>query len=130
MAAQPEGRHRGTLVCVVLKAKNLPNKRSIGKQDPYTVLQLGSEQQKTQPDKRGGQHPTWDEQLHFEIYDDMEDTSLGHSVTATGTIKGPPRKTPKILQVTCYADDAREPEMIGEGTVELDNTLKTGEFDG
>ena len=65
--------HKGTLVCVVLKARNLPNKKSIGKQDPYTVLTMGTEQQKTKPDKRGGQHPTWDEQLHFEIYDDMED---------------------------------------------------------
>lgn len=93
-----EPKHKGTLACVVLKAvslcgnrcagwdlgtdspagvvlvqKNLPNKRSIGKQDPFAVLSIGTEKQKTKPDKRGGQHPTWDEQLHFEIYEDVED---------------------------------------------------------
>ncbi len=118
-----EGVHRGTLVCVVLKAKNLPNKRSIGKQDPYCVLQLGAEQQKTKPDKRGGQHPTWDEQLHFEIHDDMEDT-------AKSPVKSSAKSTPKVLKVACWADDVRDPEFIGEGIVELDETLKTGEYDG
>mgnify|MGYP000627958356 CR=1 FL=1 len=124
-----EGRHRGTLVCVVLKAKNLPNKRSIGKQDPYCVLQLGDELQKTKPDKRGGQHPTWDEQLHFEVYEDMEDATKG-SVGQSGTVKGNSKKTPKVLKVSCYADDVRDPEIIGEGIVDLSTTFKTGEFDG
>ncbi|KDN36196.1 hypothetical protein K437DRAFT_260196 [Tilletiaria anomala UBC 951] len=130
MSAHNDTTHRGTLVCVVLKAKNLPNKRSIGKQDPYCVLQLAAEQQKTQPDKRGGQHPTWDEQLHFEIYDDMEDSTKldSWSKNGDGTAKAS-RKTPKVLKVSCYADDARDPELIGEGIVDLTDTLKTGEFD-
>lgn len=105
-------KHKGTLACVVLKAvssqravavqqqaelmtiyrarpdqKNLPNKRSIGKQDPFAVLSIGTEKQKTKPDKRGGQHPTWDEQLHFEIYDDVEDV-LSRRREGSGTSIG------------------------------------------
>ncbi|PWN90707.1 hypothetical protein FA10DRAFT_267151 [Acaromyces ingoldii] len=133
--------HRGTLVCVVLKAKNLPNKRSIGKQDPYCTLQMGTNQQKTKPDKRGGQHPTWDEQLHFEIYDDMEDQMKAKKEKEEGSDSAPSSiskakpasssktKGAKVLRVTCYADDNKEPEFIGEGFVDLAETLKTGEFD-
>ncbi|GAC95010.1 hypothetical protein PHSY_002583 [Pseudozyma hubeiensis SY62] len=141
MPASVEAVHKGTLVCVVLKARNLPNKKSIGKQDPYTVLSMGQEQQKTKPDKRGGQHPTWDEQLHFEVYEDMEDALTSASTNDTGsgsgskatsassaaTIKAKGGK--KVLKVACYADDSKEPEFIGEGLVDLTDTLKTGEFD-
>ncbi|CDW98795.1 hypothetical protein [Sporisorium scitamineum] len=139
MPASAEPVHKGTLVCVVLKARNLPNKKSIGKQDPYTVLSMGQEQQKTKPDKRGGQHPTWDEQLHFEIYEDMEDAltsastngsgsgSKGTSVSSAAAAKAKGGK--KVLKVACYADDSKEPEFIGEGIVDLTDTLKTGEFD-
>ena len=94
---------------------------------------MGPEQQKTKPDKRGGQHPVWDEQLHFEIFEDMEDalskrtttTTSGSVSKATGAAKG----GKKVLKVSCYADDNKEPEFIGEGMVDLADTLKTGEFD-
>lgn len=156
MSTKAEPVHRGTLVCVVLKAvslprcslikacerrilrstcqKNLPNKKSIGKQDPYCTLQLGTLTQKTKPDKRGGQHPQWDEQLHFEIYDDMEDqlrnvnSEAGDSLGAS-TLKKSKKKSAKKLRVACYADDTKEPEFIGDGMVDLTDTLKSGEFD-
>lgn len=138
MSTKKEPNHRGTLVCVVLKAKNLPNKRSIGKQDPYCVLQMGTDQQKTKPDKRGGQHPTWDEQLHFEIYEDMEDqlrkksTDENGSISQSTTLSSATKrkdKSGKTLRVSCYADDNKEPEFIGEGFVDLTDTLRSGEFD-
>lgn len=138
MSTKKEPNHRGTLVCVVLKAKNLPNKRSIGKQDPYCVLQMGTDQQKTKPDKRGGQHPTWDEQLHFEIFDDMEDQLRKNNANENGSISQATTlssatkkkdKSNKTLRVSCYADDNKEPEFIGEGFVDLTDTLRSGEFD-
>ena len=49
----------GTLVVVVDRAKNLPNLRSMGKQDPYCALRLGKEAKKTETDRRGGQTPRW-----------------------------------------------------------------------
>lgn len=113
-----ERQHRGTLVCVVLKAKNLPNKRSIGKQDPYAELCLGSDTQQTKPDKRGGQHPTWDEQLHFEIYDEVQH--------AFGPERG--RDEEKTLSIVCYAA-GNDPEPLGEGYVSLNQALRDGEFD-
>ncbi|KAK0546038.1 hypothetical protein OC846_005424 [Tilletia horrida] len=138
MAPLPEPQKKGTLVCVVLKARNLPNKRSIGKQDPYCVLTLNQEALKTKPDKRGGQHPQWDEQLHFDIYEDLEELlakeELALDAATTGSISANssrPKHKPakKVMKVTCYADDQREPEFIGEGIVDLTETLKSGEFD-
>lgn len=49
----------GTLVAIMDRAKNLPNRRSMGKQDPYCAARLGKEAKKTNTDKRGGQTPRW-----------------------------------------------------------------------
>lgn len=49
----------GTLVAVVDRAKNLPNRKTIGKQDPYCAARLGKEAKKTTTDVRGGQTPKW-----------------------------------------------------------------------
>jgi len=67
----------GTLVCVLDRAvsipirscagfgsltigqKNLPNKKKIGKQDPYAVARLAKEAKRTDTDVRGGQVPRW-----------------------------------------------------------------------
>jgi hypothetical protein len=71
----------GTLVAVVLKGKDLPDKHTITKQcettlllvkrhpndislrDAYAQVTLnGATPHKTQIDARGGQHPVWDEE--------------------------------------------------------------------
>lgn len=49
----------GTLVAIVDRAKNLPNRKTIGKQDPYCAARLGKEAKKTKTDIRGGQTPKW-----------------------------------------------------------------------
>jgi hypothetical protein len=50
---------------------------------------------------------------------------------ASRSRKGPlGRKGGKSLRVACYADDAKEPEMIGECVVPIDEVLKKGEVDG
>jgi hypothetical protein len=49
----------GTLVVIMDRARNLPNKRTMGKQDPYCAARLGKEAKKTKTDKRGGQTPRW-----------------------------------------------------------------------
>jgi len=71
----------------------------------------------------------------------MEDAlkrGLAEEDSADGTIKpkalvvarGKAKGTGKSMRVACYADDTREPELIGEGVVDLTDTLKVGEFDG
>jgi Ca2+-dependent lipid-binding protein len=54
-----DGPNIGTLVVIMDRAKNLPNRRSMGKQDPYCAARLGKEAKKTTTDKRGGQTPRW-----------------------------------------------------------------------
>ena len=54
-----DGPEIGTLVAIIDRAKNLPNRKSMGKQDPYCAARLGKEARKTDTDKRGGQTPRW-----------------------------------------------------------------------
>lgn len=54
-----DGPEIGTLVVIVDRAKNLPNRKTMGKQDPYCAARLGKEAKKTETDKRGGQTPKW-----------------------------------------------------------------------
>ena len=54
-----DGPEIGTLVVVIDRAKNLPNRKSMGKQDPYCAARLGKVAKKTETDKRGGQTPKW-----------------------------------------------------------------------
>lgn len=61
--------------------------------------------------------------------------SLSGSVTAQALAnksrKGPiGKKGGKSMKVACFADDAKEPELIGEVTVPIDEVLKLGEVDG
>lgn len=45
--------------------------------------------------------------------------------------KGPiNKKGGKALRVACFADDAKEPDLIGEVVVPIDEVLKQGEVDG
>ncbi|RVD81558.1 uncharacterized protein DFL_009417 [Arthrobotrys flagrans] len=101
----------GTLVAVVDKAKNLPNLKSIGKQDPYCVLRLGKHVKRTEPDKRGGQTPKWDAELRFPVHDSGDY---------------------RHLKIVIFTDD-KKTELIGECIVSLDNILDTsggGQSDG
>lgn len=54
-----DGDDMGALVVVVDRAKNLPNLKTMGKQDPYCAARLGKEAKKTDTDRRGGQTPRW-----------------------------------------------------------------------
>ncbi|KAF8138187.1 hypothetical protein EV363DRAFT_1445093 [Boletus edulis] len=126
----------GTLIAVVLKAKNLPNKRHIGKQAPYCLVTLNEERRRTKVIKRGGQHPEWDEEFRFTIYEDVE---AGLVRSAPGSHTPPPlppkKKSPKkikggnFMRLQCYADDARDPDFIGEALVDLTEALTKGETD-
>ena len=54
-----DGPEIGTLVAVIDRAKNLPNRKTMGKQDPYVAMRLGKWAKKTETDRRGGQTPRW-----------------------------------------------------------------------
>lgn len=102
-------------------------------------MKLNNETRRTKAVKRGGQHPEWDEEVRFTILEDVED-ELARTATGAGTNDSPPLPPPKKdkkkikpgkkMQLMCYADDPREPDLIGETMVDLAEVLTKGETDG
>ncbi|GME33265.1 C2 calcium-dependent membrane targeting [Neofusicoccum parvum] len=99
-----DGPEIGTLVAVVDRAKNLPNRKTMGKQDPYCAARLGKEAKKTETDRRGGQTPKWDQELRFTV-----------------------RDSPDYFQmkVSVFNDD-KKTELIGETFIRLDEVIVSG----
>lgn len=62
----------GTLIIVVARAKNLPNRRKMEKQNPYCLLRISNLTDKTKADIRGGQNPLWDEEFRFNISPEVQ----------------------------------------------------------
>lgn len=94
----------GTLVAVVDRAKNLPNRKTIGKQDPYCAARLGKEAKKTTTDIRGGQTPKWDQELRFTVHDSPDYYQLKMSV---------------------FTDD-KKTDLIGEAWIDLKGIIVVG----
>ena len=63
-------------------------------QDPYCVIFIGQEKQRTKTCKGGGKSPQWSDTLAFNSQDSM-------------------------LRVTLYDDDFGKDDLIGEGTLNL-----------
>ncbi|EHA48189.1 hypothetical protein MGG_01150 [Pyricularia oryzae 70-15] len=99
-----DGPEIGTLVLVVDKAKNLPNRKTIGKQDPYCAARLGKEAKKTATDVRGGQTPKWDQELRFTVHDCPDYNQL---------------------KVSVFNDD-KKTDLIGETWIDLRDILVVG----
>lgn len=99
-----DGPDIGTLVLIVDRAKNLPNRKTIGKQDPYCAARLGKEARKTSTDIRGGQTPKWDQELRFTVHDSPDYFQLKLSV---------------------FNDD-KKTELIGETWIDLREIIVQG----
>ena len=83
--------------------------------------------------KRGGQHPEWDEEIRFTIYEDDATAGLSEGDAPPPPPKdGRPRKIKggKSMQLCCFADDPREPDLIGDCKVDLTEVFTKGETDG
>ncbi|KAL8950512.1 MAG: hypothetical protein Q9222_003451 [Ikaeria aurantiellina] len=99
-----DGPEIGTLVVIVDRAKNLPNRKTMGKQDPYCAARLGKEAKKTETDKRGGQTPRWDQELRFTVHESPDYYQL---------------------KVSVFNDDKRT-ELIGETRIGLEDIIIPG----
>lgn len=100
---------------------------------------VNGEKRRTKAIKRGGQHPEWDEEIRFTLFEDTDDVLSRMGKTKGGT---PPPLPPKdgpasrkikggtFMKLSCFADDAREPDLIGEADVDLTEVLTKGETDG
>jgi hypothetical protein len=116
--------------------RHLPNKRHIGKQTPYCAVAFNGERRRTKAIHRGGQHPEWDEEVRFTLVED----DAGDIPRVEGLDNPPPPppkkgakrniKGGKFLNVSVYADDPREPDLIGETKIDLTEVLTKGETDG
>ncbi|UQC85451.1 uncharacterized protein CLUP02_10949 [Colletotrichum lupini] len=94
----------GTLVAIVDRAKNLPNRKTIGKQDPYCAARLGKEAKRTTTDIRGGQTPRWDQELRFAVHDSPDYYQL---------------------KVSVFHDD-KKTDLIGETWIDLKDIIVPG----
>ncbi|KAL2822165.1 hypothetical protein BDW59DRAFT_149726 [Aspergillus cavernicola] len=94
----------GTLVAIVDRAKNLPNRKTMGKQNPYCAARLGKEARKTDTDLRGGQTPRWDQELRFTVHESPDYFKLKLSV---------------------FNDDKRT-DLIGETWIDLKDLIIHG----
>ncbi|KAH9835974.1 Protein kinase C conserved region 2 (CalB) [Teratosphaeria destructans] len=99
-----DGPEIGTLVLIVDRAKNLPNRKTMGKQNPYCAARLGKEAKKTETDKRGGQTPKWDQELRFTVHDSPDYHTL---------------------KVSVFSED-KKTDLIGEAWVNLDSVVIPG----
>ncbi|KAF9790660.1 hypothetical protein BJ322DRAFT_406224 [Thelephora terrestris] len=100
----------GMLAVVVLKARNLHDRHSFYKQDPYAKVTLNGKTYETPPDVKGGQRPEWDAEFRFPVYAAKSDSA-------------------RQMEVTCWRAEPRQHEEIGKGKVDISDTLKSGEFD-
>lgn len=57
----------GTLELTVLRARDLHNSDSLGKQDPYCVVKGGGKEFKTKTHSGGGVNPSWDQSFSLSI---------------------------------------------------------------
>ncbi|KAF8802443.1 hypothetical protein BYT27DRAFT_7196627 [Phlegmacium glaucopus] len=102
----------GTLIIVLLKARNLNDKHSFRKQDVVAQATLNGVQKRSHVDVRGGQHPEWDSEVRFTVLKG----------------NGPGGKNRK-LEVACYSQESKSEDLLGKATVDISDTLNTGEFD-
>ncbi|KAJ5475609.1 hypothetical protein N7539_007896 [Penicillium diatomitis] len=94
----------GTLVAIIDRAKNLPNRKTMGKQNPYCAARLGKEAKKTPTDLRGGQTPKWDYELRFTVHESPDYFKL---------------------KVSIFNDD-KKTDLIGETWIDLQNLIIPG----
>ncbi|PFH62613.1 hypothetical protein XA68_12865 [Ophiocordyceps unilateralis] len=99
-----DGPQIGTLVMIVDRAKNLPNRKTIGKQDPYCAARLGKEAKKTATDIRGGQTPKWDQELRFTVHDSPDYYQL---------------------KISVFTDD-KKTDLIGDAWIDLKGIVLPG----
>ncbi|KAJ5288934.1 hypothetical protein N7478_001964 [Penicillium angulare] len=99
-----DGPQIGTLVAIIDRAKNLPNRKTMGKQNPYCAARLGKEAKKTPTDLRGGQTPRWDHELRFTVHESPDYYKL---------------------KVSIFNDD-KKTDLIGETWVDLNNLIIPG----
>ncbi|GHJ85401.1 hypothetical protein NliqN6_1803 [Naganishia liquefaciens] len=123
----------GELAIVVIRAQHLSDRSKIGKHHPYVVLKYGNNSVKTPVVKKGGQHPTFDAEVRFKITEDTEDIITRQPDSSDKDTVAPKkgRRMPKnkSMVLSVYADDPKEPKLVGETVVDLTTVFEKCEHD-
>lgn len=92
----------GTLIVVFMKARNLPNRRTLGKQNPYCIARIGHDAQRSPADYRGGQTPYWNHEVRYNIMNMREH---------------------RVLKLSLLDENDSRPELIGDTTIMLEQAF-------
>jgi hypothetical protein len=80
----------------------LPNRRTLGKQNPYCIARVGQDAKRCPTDVRGGQVPSWDHEVRFEVMDVFDQ---------------------KTLKLSVLDENDFKPELIGDTIIKLDKAF-------
>ncbi|KAJ9128025.1 hypothetical protein QFC24_000314 [Naganishia onofrii] len=132
MTESVDARLLGELAVVVIRAQHLSDRSKIGKHHPYVVLKYGNTKTKTPVVKKGGQHPTFDAEVRFKVSEDAEDIvdrpdNNGGDPTKVKKSRRIPKN--KSMVVSVFADDPKEPKLVGETVVDLTVVFEKCEHD-
>ncbi|CAG8448453.1 13402_t:CDS:2 [Funneliformis caledonium] len=103
-----ESKKLGELVVIAIRAKNLATRDIIGKGDPFVTFRIGEEAKRIKAEKKGGQHPEWDEEVRFDLVDNPNN---------------------KKMKIQVLNEDKREHILIGDSFIDLSQVLEKGEWD-
>jgi hypothetical protein len=87
----------------------LPNKRKLGKQNPFCIARIGHDAKHSKTDVRGGQTPVWDSEVRFTL------------------TPGPQNKE---LKLSVLDETDGKPELIGDALIPLKEALESNPVDG
>ena len=99
--------YQGTLTINPVGAKLKKNHDFFTKMDPYLVIKVGSQTQKTKVHHRGGKNPSWDQPYSFEL-----------------------RGRATMVQLTCFDKDTfSKDDFVGEANIPIQELArkKTGQ---
>ncbi|KAH3687210.1 hypothetical protein WICPIJ_001805 [Wickerhamomyces pijperi] len=99
----------GTLYIRVCRAKGLLNISKLTKQNPFLILRLSSQLQKTKTDYNGGQNPIWEQVLKFKL--------SNHSITSDN------------LEITIMHETKDTPRLIGDLEVDYSKVFYSDDKD-
>ncbi|ODQ64515.1 hypothetical protein NADFUDRAFT_52152 [Nadsonia fulvescens var. elongata DSM 6958] len=111
----------GTLVVIFMKAKNLPNRRTLGKQNPYCIGRIGFDAKRCPAEERGGQSPKWDHEVRYTIIDKSPASSSSNLSLVNRSTPSPPPAT--TFKLTVLDENEGKPELIGDCVVDLTEAL-------
>ncbi|KAI3659998.1 hypothetical protein MP638_000046 [Amoeboaphelidium occidentale] len=97
----------GNLEVKILEARNLKDKDWLGKQDPYVQISAGSQRQRTRTVVNGGKNCYFNETFNFSITSGVNE-----------------------LSITVWDEDTMKNDIIGTGSLGLQQAFQTGIFDG